>query len=816
MRKLILLGLLLFVSTSLNASHYLGAYFEYKVDSANQMLEVRLHVLYDSTGIMGPQNSYQMQGPVSRNLIYYGNQVGAPTVYYPIGSNNCSGRAYFERVYVGLLDLTINAMQTPGRKVFSVGLRCCNAPMANVYDSRLHLELSIWPRIDTNGNYYYPEFDNTGRNPLMVQNAYPDIRNDLNFGLSAQPLGRDSSYHKLLDVQRLANTSKSYKSGYSGITPLPDQSEDPQNGPIIYDPQQRMISSKAVGGSYDPGVYILRFRNQYFRNGVPYFVDDCLPLVYYHGRDSTLTDSLVTHIDRNGQNLASPAASQSITINAGFMENIQVDLSAYAGLGDTIFLVESNLSIDTASLNLPSGTNFNVPSLVSLNPAKTLNALDTNKLRLQFQAHGDNYFFGPRQYTYSLVFSNARCDGFAANVTIEIKLEANPFLAAPGARDDSLFYCLNTNPAVMAINAQSDAYWSPGSLVQDSTAKQTQLSGNFSGWLYLVRANGVRLDSVYLKSESPQAVLPLQPGVLETIYHGTGATNAADQTWLISNLIEVKPIQKNLLPIMGSGTYTFVNDYGLNRCKEYSDTFKVQDKFLWNSNFGVDQTSLNGVRRGTSVNEQFAISLGMPNDARFIRKIFFYGFRNPDPNQPKPIKLKLTTSYGYQDSVRFEVSNQSFVEFPVNFDLGPGLQAELVVTMGAGLEYQYIYYHRADFTRNTLRFSDMRNGRVGSNLVVRNFRLPLGFRYKGQVGLMENHTDQAYDLYPNPSTGLLYLNWYQEAVAEAVIYSNTSQLLRRIKVQKGTNVLDLNLKPGLYYLNFPAHPQWEARLIRIN
>ncbi|GEM_PF-5703403 len=811
MRKFTLLGLLVFVSISLKASHFIGAYFEYKVDSVQQELEVRLHVILDSTGIPMTQTSFLLQGPVATNLIYDGN----PPVYFPIGSINCTGRAYYERVFVGYVNLNATAMQSPGRKIFSADFACCNAPTANVdTNSEQYLELSIWPSIDVNGNYYYPEFDNTGRNPLMVQSAYPDIRNYLNFGLSAQPLGRDSSNHRLLDAQRAANTSMTYQSGYSGITPLPDQSEDPRNGAIIYDPQQRMISSQAVAGSYNAGLYLLRFRNQYFRNGAPYIVDDCLPLVYYFDRDTTLTDSLVTQIERNGQSLATPRATQAISINAGYLENIQLDLNAYAGLGDSIFLVASHLSLDTAKLNLPAGTNFNVPSLISLNPAQSLNALDTNKLSLQFQTQRDNFLFGPKQYRYTLNFLNARCDGFAATVTIEINLEDKAFLFAPAATADSLIYCLNTNPALEALNAQSGAYWSPGSWVQDSTAIQTQLSGNNSGWLYLVRADGLRQDSVYLKSESPQGILPLQPGIFETIYHNASAT-AANQTWMVSNLIEVKPSQKNRLPILGSGTYSYVNDYGLNRCKEYSDTFTVQNKFLWNNSFGVDQASMNGVKKDTSVNEQYAIRLSMPNDARYISKIFFYGFRNLDPSQPKPLKLKLTTSYGYQDSADFVISNQGFVEFPVNFDLGPGLQAELVVTIGAGLEYQYIFYNQAGFTRNTLRFSDMRNGPVGANLAVRNYRLPLGFRYKGQIGLAENEAQPAYDLYPNPSAGKLYLNWYQAAAAEGRIYSTTGQLLKQIKVQKGANVLDLNLKPGLYYLNFPAHPQWEARSIMI-
>jgi hypothetical protein len=809
MRKLLLLTTFILLTLPSKASHSMGAYFEYKVDSVRQELELRLHVILDSAGIPMIQNIFFVYGPVNITL----NSTGAPAVYYKIGGVNCSGKTYYEKVFVGTLSLKNPAMQTVGRKNFAADFPCCFTLSANVFSTSHYLEFSIWPRQLPNDTIYYPEFNNIGRNPAMVQSAYPDIRNYLDFGLTSMPLGTDSVYHKLLNVQSGANTSMPYRTGFSGTNPLPDKSEDSLNGDNIYLPQQRIISARARAGSYNSGLYSLRFRNQYFRSGVPYIVEDCMPIVYYFDRDTNYTDTLMSRVERNGNLLSNTAPAHTINVNASYGENIQLDLSAFAGLGDSIYIISENLNIDTSSFVLPAGTAFALPSLQSLNPGQSFNALDTNKLLWTFQAQLANFFFGPKQYKYKLILSNARCDGFVSVIRVQINLEDQAFIYSLGDSTDSLVYCENLRPALGIINGSTNSYWSPGNWVQDSNAVQTTLASNNLGWLYLRRGNGLVQDSIYILPELPGSNKALQAGTAESIFHNAATTNAT-QVWEVSNLIKVKPLQNNTLPILGSGSYSFVNDLGVNRCKEYSDTFSIAEDFLWSSNFGADTLYTNGVQEDTSGNDRYAVKLSMPNDARYISKIFYYGFKNPEPNQIKTLKLKVSTSSGYQDSVIYTINSQEYVEFPVNFDLGPGLQAELEVVLDSGLIYQNLSNSQQAFTRNFIGFSDMRMGPVGGNLATSNYRLPLGFRYRGQVGLNET-SKPAYEFFPNPAHDKAFLNWDAREEAQLNVYSVTGELERSYTVQKGPNVLDLQLKPGMYYLNFPAYPQVESRVLMV-
>ena len=176
----------------------------------------------------------------------------------------------------------------------------------------------------------------------------------------------------------------------------------------------------------------------------------------------------------------------------------------------------------------------------------------------------------------------------------------------------------------------------------------------------------------------------------------------------------------------------------------------------------------------------------------------------------------MNTNYGFADSATYSITDQEYVEFPVNFDLSSSLEADIEVMLDSGLIYQSLTQNQSAFTRNFIHYSNMRKGPVGGGLMTSNSRLPLGFRYRTEVGLSENTINRTYELFPNPTSSKAYLNWSSRKEAQLDIYSVTGKLERSYTVQKGTNVLDLHLKPGMYYLNFPAYPQVESRVLIIN
>lgn len=803
MRKTLLLVTFCLLSYGAKSSHVLGAYFEYKIDSVQQELELRYHLMLDSAGIsLVNPTTETVNGPISFTL----TNINAPIVYYPMGDSACTGRVYYEVVFVGTLDLTQAAMRTPGRKNFSVEAECCLADMQNVIDSsnsNFALQFSIWPRVTSQGNYYYPACNTIGRNPPLLQTAYPDIPNTLDFKMRSLPTGVDSNYHRMLDVVNASGTAMTYQAGYSGITPLPDKSEDSLNANLVYDGSNRVLQAQARATSYQEGLYLLRFRNQYFRNGNPFIVEDCTPVVYYVGRDTSRSDSLVVEVQQMGQALGGSRNSQVIQIQAAYQDLIQLDLKAFAQAGDSIIVFDQRSSVDTAALGLPANAQYAMPLVQSLNPNGALFGVDTNLLQFSFRAEQDNFLFGPQSFSYHLLYKSANCNGLVGSLEISISLKNQAFIKERRDLGDTLLYCPGIGTSLAMLNPQTGNYWSPGNWLVDSTAQQSDIQGAPMGWLYLRSASGEVEDSIYLEVDNAKPVLGLQKGSNEAITH-SGSVPTGDQVWQVSELIDVYSDTSNYLPFLGSGTYSFTNFYGRD-CPEYSDTVEVMEDLLWGSNLGPDQSFTTGVINDTSTNDQFSSVVGMLGESREVQTIFLYGFFNPNPNTIRYVKLKITTGAGVEDSAFYRVQDRGYVAIPVNFTVGPGSIATLELSLDAGLVYQYLTGSANSFTRDQLRFSSMRTGPVGGTLVRTNFRFPMGFRFKGEVGLQEAQLPRLA-VFPNPNSGSLQLNWEGESPTLLELYNANGSQVESILLQKGPNTFRHRLKAGMYFLRLPDYP----------
>lgn len=784
------------------SSHILGGYFEYKIDSVQQELELHYHLILDSTGIaLVRPNTLTVNGPINFTL----SNTNAPLVYYPMGDSACSVRAFYEVVFVGTLNLNQAAMRTAGRKNFTVEPECCLVRMQNVDTTNTNflLQFSIWPSVSLQGNFYYPACNNIGRNPSMLQTAYPDVLNTLDFKLQSMPMGVDSAYHRMLDVLNEVGVPMTYNAGYSGLTPLPDKSEDSLNGNIVYNGVNRVLQAQARAGSYEEGLYLLRFRNQYFRNGNPFIVEDCAPLVYFLSRDTSRSDSLVLEVRQMGQQIAGPRQSQVLQIQAAYQDLIQLDLKAFAQVGDSVFVVEEYNSIDTAIIGLPANVAYGLPTLQSLNPNGGLMGVDTNFMQFSFRAEQANFLYGPKVFRHNLLYRTGTCNGLAGLLQIEISLKDQAFIKEKGIYGDTLLYCPGRSPALEILNPQNGNYWWPGNWLVDSTAQIANLQGAPMGWLYLRGMNGQVQDSIFLKVDNANPILGLQRGSNEDISH-SGPVSTGEQVWRVSELIDVQSNQDNFLPILGSGNYSFANFYG-SQCPEYSDTLDVPEDLLWASNIGPDKSHTSSVVLDTSTGDRFSCVVGMVGESRQVQTIFLYGFINPDSNTIRYVKLKVTSSGGTKDSAYYRVQDRGYVAMPFNFTVGPGNIATLEITLDSGLVYQYLTGSQISFSRNKLRFSSIRNGQLGGTLVRNNFRLPMGFRFKGEVGLDER-LSQRLEVFPNPNSGRMQLHWNSKRPAALEVYNAKGSLVESFLLKEGLNIFHHNLNAGLYHLRIPAHP----------
>jgi len=279
------------------------------------------------------------------------------------------------------------------------------------------------------------------------------------------------------------------------------------------------------------------------------------------------------------------------------------------------------------------------------------------------------------------------------------------------------------------------------------------------------------------------------------------------QRWTVSNFVKVKGSQEDLLPILGSGTYELSTQYSQYGCESSSDTLGVADGFLWGSNYGpkgdeISQTIIDTAQAGGIT---YSCRLDMPSDSRFFEKIFFFGFENLNPQVPKEIRLKVLTSYGYQDSMVALIGQQGFVEFPVNFDLGPSLNAFLEIELDSGIVYHYFENNQTSFSQNALNFSDLAYAVLGGPINYGR-RIPIGFKYSGTVGL-EAEEQLPVEVYPNPSTGAIILNWphRQPGIVEA--YDTRGKRVAKYNLKQGQQTISLDLASGIYSLAFPNHPQ---------
>lgn len=796
--KKIFLFLALSFSLSLSASHTLGMYFEHYIDSANQEMTVELHIVLDSAGISFTQTSINLNGPLNVSL----QRQGPPTPYTPWGTPACVEGRYYEIVFANTFDYSSLLQNSSPSFNFSVSLPCCVAPLEN-YDggNNNFIEFVLKPLISPFGGMkYLPNFDNRGLNPAMVQNAYPGFRNYLDFGFTAPARGADQVISYLDEGREAPNQLAIYPSGYSGFFPLPDVTEDSLNGPIIFDTIQRVISARARAGSYTPGMYFLQFQNDYYRQGSVFLSDETNAFVFFRGQRTPVPDTLTTVIVGGGQNpvlIQDSLVELSYPYRAG--QNLSIDLLSFAAPGEQIYTIEARLIEDSSQYNIPPNSNFAWPQFKNRNAGNLPYGLDTGRLEVNFLAQSDNFLIGPQEINVQLSFTNGTCGGKVNVVRLKFIPDPQPIILVDNVMRDSLELCEGLSAQIQAVNSSNGDYWSPGSWTQDSTLSITTLTNNYqSGNLYRRNAQGQKVDSLTLSVYRVDTIYPLQLGLQEDIYMFDGR-NSSNQRWLINGLVEVPKYNEDLLPILGAGSYQLESAFGPYECLHQSDTLRIAEDYLWGASFGEDQAYVDQVKtERLDTQARYVARLLMPNDARFFSRIFFYGFRNPNPAEPKTVTMSVATTYGYSKSVSFTITNENHLEFPVDFDLAIGLFAELEVTLPKGLEYQYLDYGQAGFTRNALRMSDFRLA-LGNNpnLSTTSRRLPFGFRYKGSIGLSESEVPNL-KIYPNPSHGQLTVEWDGVVERTLELYALSGRLVKKLKLKAGSQVLNLNLRPGVY------------------
>lgn len=98
LRKFLLIALLLGSFFEGKGSHLIAGFLEYKIDSAQQTLEVEYHLVLDSSGVPWTLNNINMQGPLT-NFSLQRDTIIPFSGYIP--GQSCPGSAYYEAIFKG-------------------------------------------------------------------------------------------------------------------------------------------------------------------------------------------------------------------------------------------------------------------------------------------------------------------------------------------------------------------------------------------------------------------------------------------------------------------------------------------------------------------------------------------------------------------------------------------------------------------------------------------------------------------------------------------------------------------------------------------
>jgi hypothetical protein len=774
------------------------AYLEYEVDSTGDNIYFELHMFRDKSGQAFNYPQLQLTGPFTVTL----NRMNSRTRDIFIQSPDCSADwAYTEFVYSSSVNVS-NLNITASGITFGFEPDCCLRANENLATGgTFYIEVTFYPNLlsgQTTGKLY-PQ-SNLGLTKFPLLKAYSNIENYANLDYETPFVGGDSVRYNLKRPYQAPNMPHIFINKFSGQAPFPDQGEDSANWPVVIG-WRGHLRYGAVKGSFDPGYYVFAYKRKHFKNA---------ELI---SEDWVMAGALIEDVDTNLAPLNAWLFDGDSTRNIGKEplilnynlspnDTILLDLKATSNASIGIrYLGDSSYSLPNL-YSLPSGNNFQLPQFTTSNNGGLFrSSIDTNHIVFSWQAARDNFIYGPDDFEFVFRFTHDSCLSEVRTVVLRVHREAKRQIFSNGYDLDTLVVCNNDSAHLEALNV-SNPQWLPANAVLNSNNQGTSIVNPYSGWIYLNDASGAKQDSVYVIQEAIDSVYQLQ--VISDSLEMQDATNSAYQDWWINGVIELRSFTEDKFPILGAGSYHSRAFIDIRSCPHFSDTLVVPESYLWGSNFGTNRFKMGGdaVVQKISGGETYSFELKMPTDSRIVNNLYIYGFRNSEPTIAKELEVQVLTSYGYQKSVKLNVTNQDYLEVPVNFDLGPTADARVYLSLETGLSIRLLQSSDSLITRNYVDFQNFKlHQNIGSPGQPTNLRFPLGIGYMGTIGLSEP-VNSKWRMFPNPSSDIVNIQSFDRNLANAhfILSTMQGQVLLEGKLEKGRYQLSLASLPGGIYL----------------
>ena len=217
--------------------------------------------LYHSCNSVGLAPTEQISGPQGTIVLYpsdSGNVV--PSCFDP-NATGCAGSVYAGVAWTAYTGTTTLTGTPPANGWdFSWSSCCRKNSVDNVSGSP--------------GGYFfrtsmYPDPSNNCSSSAQWSKMPPGINTgpfELNNFAFAPGIG-DSLFFRLVDPMTSMTSTQSFASGYSASAPFPDASEDPNNGPVIFDPATGSIKTNISSSFSAPTQYVYAMEVENWRKG---------------------------------------------------------------------------------------------------------------------------------------------------------------------------------------------------------------------------------------------------------------------------------------------------------------------------------------------------------------------------------------------------------------------------------------------------------------------------------------------------------------------------------------------------------------------
>lgn len=792
MRKAAFLFIFLFAVLKVSASHNRAGYFNYKVENSN-LLEVELH-LFQDLGSFGFQfyNYYVVTG--ARNFTVY----KVDSVHRPISDSLCPDHYIWEYIYKG--SVLLNGTGQAGL-TFDLQLGCCRVNGVNLNDSVLgntaYLSFHVAARLHnpSPGTQYWALRDCNITNDIsIVKSAVTDKREVLDFSVDSLPKGIDSVRYRLVPCYQSVGVPSVYNSGYSALAPLPDQSEDTLNSVNSFDSRWGTLSFQARGATSQMGDYFLAVAYDYYRGGSVATTAYSYGTVNLRPGDSTISSSLRLEISTKDSTF-SIDNSGLLKFVLNYRDSLEFEVKAFSTAGIGVRQAIFKGLTDTTGL----GLGLNQPQVTTLG-AQIVN--DTSESRFSWAPSYKDFEIRPSKFLYKLVFPSDTCGVNPIMVNILIQLQPS----ASFANRDTIYACFGQDVQVSKIFADTTFTFGPQAWFQVPYGDTATLLANQSGYIYLVDSSGLSVDSLYLLTtlSDSLAVIGVDPQLTELSFLHQGI--AETQEWKINSLLPVIGQREDSLVITGAGQYAAVTELQNDSCLYFTDTIGVEYDFTWGANFGlpgpenIDIADVQGIF-GKYYTQTISLNQGM----RVIEKIYIQGVRN-QTSSTRTLNVELETPDGWSKSLVISVPpGQPYAVIEEEIALTTVRSLEVRVSISGVFQAYLVQGTGSPYSIGGLTFSNFQYDQQPFAS-----RIPLGFRYKGTIGVIEQEFEPL-KLYPNPVEDVLYIEGAEEG-SEWTFWSITGTQVKTGVLKEGQlSISTADLPRGVY--TFQIGEQYEKVLV---